>query len=278
MVAQREPSSEDFRVITEGLDLSGAENPLAAVNGLIIPPKHVLLPAHAGATEFSVSLNPDLPPQIDSRHQIYFADLAIGSARPFPVAIKTYNPNNGPQNWRREVGAYDMAKRSGLNTLEPVMIANFGRGVLMATRYDDELFDLERRYRGMAPEGYEIDVDLMLSASASALAALHGSDVIHGDMAPRNIALRRKDAQHPVVTDPETFMFPGELDADELAAGKRLDLLQLIKESTDAISINGGNSRVIPSRESEAIRDRVTEKIMPVYQSGIGHSFRSIAS
>ncbi len=281
MVQQRTPSSGElpgqFQVMSAPFDIhDGAIDPILAMQELDIPKFHALLPAHADAESFEVTLAPTLGRQMDSRHQPYFAELKVGDDTQATV-IKTYNKANGAENWRKEIAAHERARRAGLPTLTPTILARYGSATLLGTTFVDDLYDLERRYRGLTPEGYEIDEITLLASSAAALAALHNSDVIHGDAAPRNFAFRGSTLGHkqPVLIDPETYIFPGEQRASEVKKMKQADLEQLISESARAIAGKEDSHRKakIDDRAQQNAAARARDTIMPVYLNVTGHSF-----
>jgi hypothetical protein len=287
MVAQRTLSSGEFQIMVPPFDLhDGAINPIEAVGGLMIPKSRVLLPEHTGVESFRVALDPSLPDQIDSRHQVYFGNLYVDGQGPEGLALKTYNTNNGANNWRKEVAAHELARRAGLPTLSPVLLAQTRSGAtLMGTRYISDLFDLDRRFMGSVPVGYEIDELALFLTSAAALATLHNSDVIHGDAAPRNFAFRGISSgdRKPVVIDPETYRFPGEQKASEIKDLKERDLNQLINESASLVAIKearekaGGKNKVtkvkVPESAILEAQKTVADAINPIYHNITGHSF-----
>ncbi len=288
MVMQREPSSPEFVVMQRDFGFDAGAEPLATMQSLIVPPKHALLPAHADAETFRVSLNPDLPSQRDTKHQIYFADLSVGDADPIQVALKTYKKKwdrvNDPEIWRREIAAHEFAKRSGLETLSPQIIANYGRVVLMGTLFVPGMYDLEQRYRQLSPEGTWVDAQTMLAASASALGALHNADVINGDAAPRNNAFKDDvdERGNPILTsvliDPETYIFPGELDKDELKAAKKADVEYLVDESVKVIAaVESRTARgQFDTEAAYEARELAEDVIRPIYSGTVNHNMHRV--
>lgn len=283
MVAQRTPSSREFAIMRPSFDLhDGAIDPIRAMGSLLIPSNRVWLPNNPDTTEFSVSLDPSLPAQIDSRHQPYFANFRADGAKT-PIVLKTYNGNNGAGNWKKETGALEQARRSGLATLTPRFLARTRSGVtLLATDYVPDLFDLERRFMGDVPVGYEVDEVKLLARAAAALASMHTSDVAHGDAAPRNFAYRGLTAERPspVMIDPETFTFPSEVTVSEMEELKKRDFEKLISESAALIAGKEARENTVkgkPARVTESSRDRAkqiaADVIHPVYENVTGHSF-----
>lgn len=277
-VMQRTISEGEIGVMQAPFDLrDGAVEPITAMNGVQIPRNQALLPQHEGATSFSLTLDQHLPNQVMSRHQPYFAQLSVEGEPSIPVAVKTYNKSNGSDFWRKEVAALEKARRSGLEALTPIFVVNFGHVALMGTVYIDDLFDLERRFRGEVPEGYEIDESGLLVASAAALAAQHSSEhagLVNGDAAPRNFAYRGPIASKtPVIIDPETYVFPGERSADEITKLQANDLRQLINESARVIAGKAeGTARVGDGAHQEAF-NLANSTIPLIYNNVIGHSF-----
>lgn len=282
-VMQRTPSSIDMAIFKPGFELQdGAVEPIRALGGMMIAnANRIWLPNNPDTTQFSVSLDSALPGQIDSRHQPYFARLKSNEVTT-PIVVKTYNSTNGANNWRKELAALELARRTGLPTLTPRFLARYRSGVTqLATDYIDDLFDLERRYMGEVPNGYEVDEIKLLARSAAALAALHASGVAHGDAAPRNFAYRGQTAERPVpvVIDPETYTFSSEVSREALADLKKKDFSSLVMESAsllakkEARDLSSGKPSKVSTVAIDRARKSAEDIIVPVYQNVAGHSF-----
>lgn len=285
MVEQRTPSSDSFDIMPAPFDIhDGAINPIEAFEGLYLPKRKILLPEHATAETFAVSLDPSrLPKQVDSRHQVYFGNLKVDDLDAEAVALKTYNTTNGADNWRQELAALELGRRAGLPILTPLMLLQTRSGVtLLGTRFIPDLFDLDRRYMGNVPDGYEVDEQTMVFTATAALAAQHISDVTNGDAAPRNFAFRGPSSgdRKPIVTDPEFYKFPGQHTSNELGKRKKADLEYLIGESASLISKKEARDRTLPGHKIKVdeklilnTKPRVTEMARAVYDNITGHSF-----
>lgn len=283
MVEQRTPSSQDFAIMRPPFDLrDGAIDPIRAMGSLLLPGNRVWLPNNPDATEFSTVLDKNLPPQIDSRHQPYFANFRVEGNK-FPIVVKTYNGHNGANNWRKETAALEHARRAGLPTLTPRYLLKTRSGVAqLATDYIPDLFDLERRFMGDVPEGYEVDEVKLLARAAAALASMHTSDVAHGDAAPRNFAYRGLTAERPspVMIDPETFTFSKEVTVSEMEELQKRDVDKLINESASLLaakvakeSTQGGKAVKVSESARDMAKKSAADVIMPVYENVTGHSF-----
>lgn len=275
---QRTISEGEFRVMPTPFDLrDGAIDPIDAMREIQIPNRHAFLPQHSGAESFSLSLDPALPAQVMSRHEPYFAQFSVEGEDPVPVAVKTYNIKNGAMNWRKEVAALEKARRAGLEALDPVFVINYGRVALMGTVYIDDLFDLDRRFRGVVPEGYEIDTNGLLVASAAALAGQHisaGGGLANNDAAPRNFAYRGPISRKtPMIIDPETYVFPGEVPDHKIAELQGQDLSYLIDESAKMIAGQAKGQPRIGDRAHEEALDLARSIVPLVYNNVTGHSF-----
>jgi hypothetical protein len=282
-VMQRTPSSMEMAHFNPGFDLhDGGIEPIKTIGNMMVAnANRIWLPNNPDTTEFTTALTPDLPPQIDSRHQVYFARFRTEDSST-PIAIKTYNKTNGADNWRKELASLELARRAGLPTLTPRFIARYRSGVTqLATDYFDDLFDLERRYTGDVPNGYEVDEIKLLARSAAALAALHMSGVAHGDAAPRNFAYRGETADRPVpvVIDPEMYTFSHEVSKDTLARLQGDDRNSLVNESAsllakkEARQANNGKPAKVTEQAIARAKISAEDVIIPVYQNVSGHSF-----
>lgn len=292
-VLQRTMELGEFDVMPGNFGLHHAVDPIEFSQSLELSPRTAILPQHPDARAFSVGLSPDLPQQRGTRHQVYFADMGVyGSTEDpdlhiatYPVAVKTYKKNMDPDNWVREIAALEMARRSGLETLTPAMLLNYGRGVLMATVFVEGLHDLEERFLGRVPEGYGIDQNTMLATSASALASQHERGMVNGDAAPRNVALQGPSwggNGDPVLIDPETYKFPHEMSIQEIRQGHANDLTHLIREAGTLIhkkewqdSIGSGAARYATPDELDVAMSKAKEIILPVYRAGRSHAIHS---